>query len=114
VAPAKTANSPTQLTSRSPQSPGSNPAAGSQHPSLPGLAKILAALNLEMRITLTDYDTDDIISDPGARCPMTRDDEFDPVRVISYEEGGFDRNSPASLAFRSMSQSRCRSTSIRW
>ena len=36
---------------------------GTRQPSLPVLAKILAALNLEMRITLTDYDTHDDILD---------------------------------------------------
>jgi transcriptional regulator with XRE-family HTH domain len=81
---------------------------GTRQPSLPVLAKILAALNLEMRITLTDYDThDDVLDNETARlsateranrrnaqdrfcrrrpahCPMTRDDAFDPVRIISY------------------------------
>jgi hypothetical protein len=65
-------------------------------PSLSVLVKILAALNLETRITLTDYDTDDVLAwrSCAARCPHTRDDAFDPVRIISY------RSSPASLASR--------------
>lgn len=41
---------------------------GSRQPSLPVLAKILAALNLEMRITLANYDAhDDILDTDGAR-----------------------------------------------
>ena len=41
---------------------------GNRQPSLPVLAKILAALNLEMRITLTDYDThDDVLDTEDAR-----------------------------------------------
>jgi transcriptional regulator with XRE-family HTH domain len=41
---------------------------GSRQPSLPVLAKILAALNLEMRITLSDYDShDDVLDDEDAR-----------------------------------------------
>jgi transcriptional regulator with XRE-family HTH domain len=69
---------------------------GSRQPSLSVLVKILAALNLETRITLTDYDTDDVLAwrSCAARCPHTRDDAFDPVRIISY------RSSPASLASR--------------
>src|ERR1700754_858156 len=41
---------------------------GTRQPSLPVLAKILAAVNLEMRITLTDYDPhDDILDNETAR-----------------------------------------------
>jgi transcriptional regulator with XRE-family HTH domain len=41
---------------------------GSRQPSLPVLAKILAALNLEMRITLANYDAhDDVLDTDGAR-----------------------------------------------
>jgi transcriptional regulator with XRE-family HTH domain len=41
---------------------------GSRQPSLPVLAKILAALNLEMRITLANYDShDDVLDADGAR-----------------------------------------------
>ncbi len=39
---------------------------GARQPSLPVLAKILAALNLEMRITLADYDSHDDIFDAEA------------------------------------------------
>lgn len=41
---------------------------GTRQPSLPVLAKILAAVNLEMRITLTDCDThDDVLDTENAR-----------------------------------------------
>jgi transcriptional regulator with XRE-family HTH domain len=41
---------------------------GSRQPSLPVLAKILAALNLEMRITLANYDAhDDVLDTDSAR-----------------------------------------------
>ena len=40
---------------------------GSRQPSLPVLAKILAALNLEMRITLANYDAhDDVLGTDSA------------------------------------------------
>jgi transcriptional regulator with XRE-family HTH domain len=39
---------------------------GSRQPSLPVLAKILAALNLEMRITLANYDSHDDVLDTGS------------------------------------------------
>lgn len=41
---------------------------GTRQPSLPVLARILAALDLEMRITLADYDNhDDILDSEAAR-----------------------------------------------
>lgn len=41
---------------------------GSRQPSLPVLAKILAALDFDMRITLADYDThDDVLDAEDAR-----------------------------------------------
>lgn len=49
---------------------------GSRQPSLPALAKILAALNLEMRITLADYDThDDILNAESAKLSAQQQDE---------------------------------------
>lgn len=51
-----------------PQSTIARIESGTRQPSLPVLARILAALDLEMRITVADYDAhDDILDDDIAR-----------------------------------------------
>ena len=51
-----------------PQSTIARIESGTRQPSLPVLARILAALDLELRITVADYDAhDDILDDDVAR-----------------------------------------------
>jgi len=55
-----------------PQSTIARIESGTRQPSLPVLARILAAIDLELRITVADYDAHDILDGDVARRPASQ------------------------------------------